>query len=148
VPDTAGPRKTDISPECTVEEHRTGTIRRPSVDQAALDRAARLFRAIGDSPRIRLLAQLAQGEMCVTELAETEGESLSTISQRLRILRAENLVVGRRQGKHINYALADQHVMDLVFNALAHATERPAGQKPSPWKRSNHHEQETIEDHE
>jgi len=66
--------------------------------------------------------------MCVTELAEAEGESLSTISQRLRVLRAESLVVRRRRGKHINYALADQHVMDMVFNALAHATER----RPAP----------------
>lgn len=51
---------------------------------------------------------------------------MSTISQRLRVLRSENIIVRRRRGKHINYALADQHVMDLVFNALAHATERPA----------------------
>ena len=66
------------------------------------------------------------GEMCVTELAVCENESLPTISQRLRVLRGENLITRRRRGKHINYALADQHVMDLVFNALPHATERPA----------------------
>jgi len=96
------------------------------VDVAALERASRLFRAIGEPSRLRLLSRLAQGEMCVTELAACEQESLPTISQRLRILRAENLIIRRRRGKHINYALADQHVMDLVFNALAHATERPA----------------------
>jgi ArsR family transcriptional regulator, lead/cadmium/zinc/bismuth-responsive transcriptional repressor len=96
------------------------------VDDAALDRASRLFRAIGEPSRLRLLSRLAQGEMCVTELAASEGESLSTISQRLRVLRSESLIVRRRRGKHINYALADQHVMDLVFNALAHATEQPA----------------------
>jgi len=64
--------------------------------------------------------------MCVTELAALEKESISTISQRLRVLRSEYLIVRRRRGKHINYGLADQHVMDLLFNALAHATERPA----------------------
>jgi ArsR family transcriptional regulator len=96
------------------------------VNEVALERASRLFRAIGDGPRLRLLAQLAQGEMCVTEMAVSEGETLSTISQRLRVLRSENLVIRKRRGKHINYALADQHVMDLVFNALAHATEVPA----------------------
>jgi DNA-binding transcriptional ArsR family regulator len=133
VQDKAEAPKTDISPECTVEEHPNPT-RKPPVSDASLERAARLFRAIGDTPRIRLLAQLSQGEMCVTELAATEGESLSTISQRLRVLRAESLVVRRRRGKHINYALADQHVMDLVFNALAHATERPAGQEFTPSK--------------
>jgi ArsR family transcriptional regulator len=96
------------------------------VDATALEKASRLFRAIGEPSRLRILSRLAQGEMCVTETAECEQESLPAISQRLRILRAENLIVRRRRGKHINYALADQHVMDLVFNALAHATERPA----------------------
>lgn len=97
----------------------------PSVSTGALEQASRLFKAIGEVPRLRLLALLAQGEACVTELAESEGESISTISQRLRVLRSENLVLRKRRGKHINYVLADQHVMDLVFNALAHASEQP-----------------------
>jgi DNA-binding transcriptional ArsR family regulator len=120
----SGIDKTD--PSCTVDEHGAEPIRKPLVDEAALERASRLFRAIGEPSRLRLLSRLAQGEMCVTELAASERESLSTISQRLRVLRSESLIVRRRRGKHINYALADQHVMDLVFNALAHATERPA----------------------
>jgi DNA-binding transcriptional ArsR family regulator len=70
-----------------------------------------------------LLVRLAQGPMCVTEIADTAGETLSTISQRLRVLRAENLVVSRRRGKHIIYALADQHVLELISNALEHALE-------------------------
>jgi len=115
-----------LEPSCTPGEHGLEAVRKPLVDDAALERASRLFRAIGEPSRLRLLSRLAQGEMCVTELAASERESLSTISQRLRVLRAESIIVRRRRGKHINYALADQHVMDLVFNALAHATERPA----------------------
>jgi DNA-binding transcriptional ArsR family regulator len=114
-----------LSPACSPAEHG-GALRQPLVDEVSLERAARLFRAIGEPSRLRLLSRLAQGEMCVTELAVSERESLSTISQRLRVLRSENLIVRRRRGKHINYALADQHVMELIFNALAHATERPA----------------------
>jgi DNA-binding transcriptional ArsR family regulator len=117
-------------PTCTADEHEVAAVWKPPVNDAALERASRLFRAIGEPSRLRLLSRLAHGEMCVTELAVSEGESLSTISQRLRVLRSESLIVRRRRGKHINYALADQHVMDLVFNALAHATERPAS-RPS-----------------
>jgi DNA-binding transcriptional ArsR family regulator len=123
VMETVQPDK--LSPSCSADEH-AGELRRPLVDEASLERASRLFRAIGEPSRLRLLARLAQGEMCVTELASSEQESLSTISQRLRVLRSENLIIRRRRGKHINYALADQHVMELIFNALAHATERPA----------------------
>ena len=67
---------------------------------------------------------LSQGEACVSEIAAATNEELSTISQRLRILRSENLLTRRRQGKHILYSLADQHVAGLVFNALAHSTEK------------------------
>jgi len=121
------PELDNIEPSCTVQEHSPERAPKPFVDDAALEGAARLFRAIGESSRLRILSRLAQGEMCVTELAASEGDSLSTISQRLRVLRSENIIVRRRRGKHINYGLADQHVMDLVFNALAHVTERPAG---------------------
>ena len=117
------------APQCSPEDHPEAR-RIPTVSPEALEAAARLFRAIGDTPRLRLLALLGQGEACVTELAEAEKETLSTISQRLRVLRSEHLVVRKRRGKHINYGLADQHVMDLVFNALAHAGEVPAIRQP------------------
>ena len=118
----------DKAPACITDEHDAAT-RAPLVDAAALEKASRLFRAFGDFSRLRLLSRLAQGEMCVTELAACERESLPTISQRLRVLRAESLIVRRRRGKHINYALADQHVMDLVFNALAHQFRRPVSRR-------------------
>ena len=94
---------------------------------AAFERAAGLFRAAGDVSRLRLLALLAEGEWCVSELSETLGEGLSTISQRLRLLRAESLVTRRREGRHIHYTLADKHVADLIRNALDHASERTDG---------------------
>ena len=97
---------------------------KPAVSDAALERAAGLFRAAGDVSRLRLIAYLAaHGSTCVTDLAEAEHEELSTISQRLRVLRNEGLVTRRRTGKHMHYQLADQHVVELVFNALAHSTE-------------------------
>jgi DNA-binding transcriptional ArsR family regulator len=111
------------NPTCGPEDHDAKQRRAPSVDDDSLENASRLFKAIGDVPRLRLVALLAQGEACVTELAKAENESISTISQRLRVLRAENIVLRKRRGKHINYALADRHIMDLVFNALAHASE-------------------------
>jgi DNA-binding transcriptional ArsR family regulator len=88
-----------------------------------VQRASRLFRALGDPARLRLAARLAENESCVTALAAAEGEELSTISQRLRVLRSENIVKGKRRGKHIDYVLADRHISQLVTDALAHSTE-------------------------
>jgi DNA-binding transcriptional ArsR family regulator len=89
-----------------------------------LDRAASLFRALGDSERLRLLEMLAQKERCVSELAGAVDAGLSTVSQRLKVLRAEQLINRRRVGKHIYYSLADEHIQGLVRNALEHVSHK------------------------
>jgi DNA-binding transcriptional ArsR family regulator len=100
----------------------------PAFNPAAVEGAAEIFRALGDVARLRLLAHLLDGERCVGDLADLEGEALSTISQRLRILRTEKIIVRRRNGKNVNYQVADLHIADLVKNALAHADE-PTSEK-------------------
>jgi ArsR family transcriptional regulator, lead/cadmium/zinc/bismuth-responsive transcriptional repressor len=94
---------------------------RASVDAATVDRAAAIFRALGDSGRLALLARLSEAELCVSDLAGESNEGLSTVSQRLRMLRADGVVTRRREGKHIFYTLADTHVAELIQNALEHA---------------------------
>jgi DNA-binding transcriptional ArsR family regulator len=114
---------TRIETVCGEAGHEAGRAMAPVADPA-IERASRIFRALGDPARLRLLEFLTRGEACVTEVAEAAGDEISTVSQRLRVLRGEGLVSRRRQGKHIVYGLADQHVVDLIFNALEHATER------------------------
>ena len=97
------------------------TLSEPAVD-ASFDTAARLFRALGDAARLRLVAQLADGDACVSELAEATGDRLSTVSQRLRLLRAERLVDSRRDGRRVYYHLADDHVRaQALADAMAAA---------------------------
>lgn len=114
---------TQPTAEVPHEHEHDPTVVLPALPDAAYDRAAGIFRAAGDPERLRLLMRLAGGERCVTELAGDAGAGLSTVSQRLRVLRAEGLVAGRRDGKHVYYSLADAHVAELVRNALAHAHE-------------------------
>lgn len=78
---------------------------------------------MGDGPRLRILELLQGGEKCATEIVAELGDKFSTVSQRLRILRSEGLIVRRRDGNHLYYSLADRHVADLIGNALAHAHE-------------------------
>lgn len=87
------------------------------------ERAARLFRALGDEARLSLLVLLSKREACVTEIADLTQEGLSTISQRLRLLRSEGLVKRRRDGKHLYYSLVDDHIQNLLINALEHSQE-------------------------
>lgn len=114
-----GARERDV---CGPDEHaRRARLSVVSDDQ--LERAASIFRAAGDVSRLKLLHRLSDGEWCVTELAEAAGVGLSTVSQQLRLLRAERIVARRRAGKHIFYSLADAHVSDLIHSAIEHAAE-------------------------
>src|SRR5262245_61080237 len=100
----------DPAPSCRAGDRRHGPSPLSFTRPATLERAASLFRALGDPARLRLLALLAEREWCVTELVETLADKFSTVSQRLRILRSEGLVRRRRDGTHLYYALADRHV--------------------------------------
>jgi ArsR family transcriptional regulator len=115
--------KPEAQDTCAHERHerRVPPLATPPL---VIERAAALFRALGDSARLSLLERLASGEYCVTELAEATGEGLSTISQRLRTLRSERLLRRRRVGKHVYYSLADAHVAALIHAAVAHASEQ------------------------
>lgn len=89
-----------------------------------MEAAALMFKALAEPARLRLLEILMQRSSCVSELAELSGEEISAVSQRLRVLRNVHLVTRLRQGKHMIYALADDHVKELVKNALEHGGEK------------------------
>ena len=110
------------SSRCRPDDHKRAAVAVPA-DAVALERAANIFRALGDGPRLRTLQLLLHRERCVTELVVAMQEKTSTMSQRLRLLRAERLVTRRRAGTHIYYGLADAHVAALIRAALAHAAE-------------------------
>jgi DNA-binding transcriptional ArsR family regulator len=88
-----------------------------------IERAAVLFRALGDPGRLSMLLMLRGGEACVSELAAATGEALNTVSQRLALLEKDALVRKRREGRHVFYALADDHVRCIIEDGLDHGSE-------------------------
>jgi DNA-binding transcriptional ArsR family regulator len=123
-----GPREgSDIEPSSRTGAHEAPPTTRRRL--AAFARAAALFRALGDAERLKILEALAHREVRVTDLARGLGGKITTVSQRLRVLRTEGLVVHRREGRNVLYALADQHIADLVHHALAHVSQRMGGRR-------------------
>lgn len=90
---------------------------------ADLSFAADMFKALADPDRLRLLARLADGETCVTELAALEDQKVTTVSARLKLLLGARLVSRRREAKHMYYRLTDDHVLQIVITALEHSAE-------------------------
>src|SRR5262245_32785266 len=80
-------------------------VRRALEDHAHVERLSRMFRALGDPTRSKMVYALSLGELCVSELAGALGATLSATSHQLRILRDLDIVHVRRDGKSQRYTL-------------------------------------------
>ena len=84
---------------------------------------AETFRLLGDPTRVRIVDALAEGQLCVHDLADRVGISESAVSHQLRLMRAQRIVRGRREGRCVYYTLDDQHILSLFQQGLRHVTE-------------------------
>lgn len=76
-------------------------------------RTARLFHALADETRLRILEQLADGEQCVCDLTGALEAGQSRLSFHLKTLKDAGLVADRRQGRWIYYTLRPEAVDEL-----------------------------------
>lgn len=81
---------------------------------------AELFSSLSDASRIRIIAQLMDGEMSVRALADGLGMTESAVSHQLRGLRQMHLVRARKSGRQVFYSIDDDHVSRLFTLGLDH----------------------------
>jgi hypothetical protein len=82
--------------------------------QQAAEQACRLLKVLSNPDRLMILCQLSQGEMRVGELEAALGIGQPTLSQQLTVLREEELVSTRREGKNIYYQLSSPQALALI----------------------------------
>ena len=78
----------------------------------------RLFRALGDETRLRLLEQLHGGEQCVCDLTDELEASQSRLSFHLKTLKDAGLVTDRREGRWVYY-MVNPEAFAILERALA-----------------------------
>lgn len=84
---------------------------------------AELFRAFGDTTRMRILYALSENELCVCAIAELLKMQQSAISHQLKILKEAKLIGSRREGKTVYYSLSDDHVRTMIDKGMEHISE-------------------------
>ena len=70
-----------------------------------METTARTFKALGDETRLRILALLSEGELCVCDIMAALSLPQSTASRHLAYLRNNRWVSGSRKGKWMYYSL-------------------------------------------
>jgi ArsR family transcriptional regulator len=111
---------------CEEEEVHEDKVRLVSGQMPPEDRLydlAELFKAFGDTTRIRILFALFEADICVCDLAASLDMTQSAVSHQLRLLKQARLVAGRREGKQIVYYLADDHVRTIIRMGMEHIQE-------------------------
>ncbi|MBN3751593.1 winged helix-turn-helix transcriptional regulator [Paraburkholderia sp. Tr-20389] len=82
--------------------------------QAGAANACALLKVLANPDRLLLMCQLSQGEMSVGELEEQLGIRQPTLSQQLGVLRENDLVATRREGKNIFYSVASPEALAVM----------------------------------
>jgi DNA-binding transcriptional ArsR family regulator len=99
--------------------------RRLADEQAAL--VVEVFRMLADATRVQLLWALADRELSVNDLAARVAKPAPSVSQHLAKLRMAHLVRTRREGTQVFYRLENEHVGQLVTDAVHNAEHATAG---------------------
>lgn len=95
----------------------------PAQDDAEF--MSEFFKALSDPTRILIVSALRLHEwLCVSDLAQLLGMSKSALSHQLCFMRLNKLVRVRREGRHVFYALDDEHVEQVFTLAQSHVNER------------------------
>ncbi len=113
-------------PTCECEEVHSDIVEKRKSEMPegeTLYELADFFKIFGDSTRINILFAIDSAPMCVCDIAELLGMTKSAVSHQLKILRQSDIVTYRKSGKNVFYALADDHVRDIIEKALEHIKE-------------------------
>lgn len=99
-------------------EHQRTRI---DADSPYIGAAVEVFSMLADPTRVRIVLLLREGELPVGELARRMGKTPTSVSQHLAKLRIARMVATRQEGTRVYYRLLDEHVVNLVVQALYQA---------------------------
>ncbi|MFG2427315.1 ArsR/SmtB family transcription factor [Streptomyces sp. NPDC048590] len=105
---------------------------RERLDAVGAADVAATLQALATPSRLYILARLKEGPCAVGDLAEAVDMEASACSHQLRLLRNLGLVTGERRGRSIVYALHDDHVAELLDQALFHVEHLRLGLRDAP----------------
>ncbi|WP_018178808.1 ArsR/SmtB family transcription factor [Jongsikchunia kroppenstedtii] len=102
------------------------------LDPDSAEHVATTLQALATPSRLLILTELRHGPRAVTDLADAIGMEQSAVSHQLRLLRNLGLVVGTRAGRSIKYSLYDNHVAQLLDEAVYHSEHLRLGLADRP----------------
>ena len=95
--------------------------RMPSEDEYS--DLSEFFKIFGNPTRLKIISLLSVEDLCVCDICDALDLNQTTVSNQLRILRANNIVKYQKEGKMARYSLTDNHIEMIYKVGLEHILE-------------------------
>ncbi len=92
-------------------------------DETEFAELSEFFKIFGNPTRLKIISLLCLEDLCVCDICEALDLNQTTVSNQLRILRANNVVKYQKEGKMARYSLADLHIEMIYKVGLEHILE-------------------------
>ena len=92
-------------------------------DENEFAELSEFFKIFGNPTRLKIISLLSAEDLCVCDISEALGLNQTTVSNQLRVLRANNIVKYQKEGKMARYSLTDEHIEMIFKVGLEHILE-------------------------
>ena len=98
-------------------------VQKRMIEEDQYSELAEFFKIFGNHTRLKILSLLAIEDLCVCDICDALDLNQTTVSNQLRILRANNIVKYQKEGKMARYSLTDLHIEMIYKIGLEHILE-------------------------
>lgn len=98
-------------------------VQKRMIEEDQYSELSEFFKIFGNPTRLKILSLLAIEDLCVCDICEALNLNQTTVSNQLRILRANNIVKYQKEGKMARYSLTDLHIEMIYKVGLEHILE-------------------------
>ena len=98
-------------------------VQKRMIEEDQYSNLAEFFKIFGNPTRLKILSLLAIEDLCVCDICEALNLNQTTVSNQLRVLRANNIVKYQKEGKMARYSLTDLHIEMIYKVGLEHILE-------------------------
>jgi ArsR family transcriptional regulator len=108
--------------KCNSDAHKNIviSIKDNMLEENSLQKLCNIYKAIGETSRMKIVLALMENDLCVYHISETTGQKQSLTSHQLSILKNNKIIKSRREGQLIIYSIADEHIKSIIKMSIQH----------------------------
>ena len=113
----------DMCELCNPHDDIVVRVKERIPDESEFAELSEFFKIFGNPTRLKIISLLSIEDLCVCDICEALDLNQTTVSNQLRILRANNIVKYQKEGKMARYSLTDLHIEMIYKVGLEHILE-------------------------